>query len=72
MPCSICPESRTTTITYLFEAADGGTRFTRRVQIESSGLMRLILPFMRVMIAKANAGFVANLKRVLEQEAVLA
>ena len=57
------------TLTYLFEPADGGTTFTRRIQIEASGLMGLMLPLMRPMIGKRNAGFVANLKRVLEQEA---
>jgi len=57
------------TLTYLFEPAGGGTTFTRRIQIEASGLMGLMLPLMRPMIGKRNAGFVANLKRVLEQEA---
>jgi hypothetical protein len=32
-------------------------------------LMGLMLPLMRPMIGKRNAGFVANLKRVLEQDA---
>jgi hypothetical protein len=45
------------------------TTFTRRIQIEASGVMGLMLPLMRPMIGKRNAGFVANLKRVLEQEA---
>jgi len=57
------------TITDLFELADGRTKFTRRVQIEASGLMRLMLPLVRPMIGKSNTGFLANLKRVLEQEA---
>jgi Polyketide cyclase / dehydrase and lipid transport len=57
------------TLTYLFVPADGGTTFTRRIQIEMSGLMGLMLPLMRPMVGKSNAGFVANLKRVLEQEA---
>jgi uncharacterized protein YndB with AHSA1/START domain len=56
------------TLTYLFEAADGGTTFTRRVHIEVSGVMRLMQPIMRMMVPKSNGGFVANLKRVLEQE----
>ena len=56
-----------TTLTYLFEPASGGTRFTRRVQIQVSGWMRLMQPLMRMMVPKRNAGFVANLKRVLEQ-----
>jgi uncharacterized protein YndB with AHSA1/START domain len=57
------------TITDLFEPADGGTKFTRRIQIEASGLMRLMLPLVRPMTGKIWTGFLANLKRVLEQEA---
>lgn len=57
-----------TTLTSLFEPADGGTKFTRRVQIKMSGWMRLMQPLMRMMVPKSNAGFVANLRRVLEQE----
>jgi carbon monoxide dehydrogenase subunit G len=55
------------TLTYLLEPADGGTRFTRRVQIKISGIMRVMEPLMRLMTPKRNADFVANLKRVLEQ-----
>lgn len=56
------------TLTYLFEPTDSGTRFTRRVQIKVSGIMRLMEPLMRFMTPKGNAGFLANLKRVLEQQ----
>jgi uncharacterized protein YndB with AHSA1/START domain len=55
-----------TTLTYLFEPADGGTRHTRRVQIKISGWMKMMEPLMRLMVPKRNAVFVANLKRVLE------
>jgi uncharacterized protein YndB with AHSA1/START domain len=55
------------TLTYLFEPADGGTRFTRRVQIKVSGMMRLMEPLMQLMTPRGNAKFLANLKRVLEQ-----
>lgn len=57
------------TITDLFEPADGGTKFTRRIQIEASGLIGLILPLVRPMMGKRNTRFLANLKRVLEQKA---
>lgn len=57
------------TIPDLFEPADGGTKFTRRIQIEASGLMRLMLPLVRPMTGRIWTGFLANLKRVLEQEA---
>lgn len=56
-------------LTYLFEPADRATRFTRRVQIRLSGIMRLMEPFMHWVDApKRNQRFVANLKRVLEQD----
>jgi uncharacterized protein YndB with AHSA1/START domain len=55
------------TLTYLFEPADGGTRFTRRVQIKVSGMMKLMEPLMRLMTPRGNAKFLANLKRILEQ-----
>jgi uncharacterized protein YndB with AHSA1/START domain len=57
------------TLTYLFEPADGGTRFTRRVQIRISGVMRVMEPLMRFMTPKGNARFLANLKQVLERDA---
>jgi uncharacterized protein YndB with AHSA1/START domain len=56
------------TLTYLFETAGGGTRFTRRIQIKISGIMRVMEPLMWLMAPKRNAGFVANLKRVLEEQ----
>jgi uncharacterized protein YndB with AHSA1/START domain len=55
------------TLTYLFEPAVGGTRFTRNVQIKVSGMMRLMEPLMRLMTPRGNAKFLANLKRVLEE-----
>ena len=56
-------------ISYSFEPAEGGTRFTRRVQLEPSGLMRLLSPLMRGMMSKRNAEFLRNLKGVLEAQA---
>jgi uncharacterized protein YndB with AHSA1/START domain len=55
------------TLTYRFEPAEGGTKFTRRVQISVSGWMKIMQPVMSLMIPKQNQGFLANLKRVLEQ-----
>jgi hypothetical protein len=56
----------------LFEPTDGRTRFTRRIQIEASGFMRLMLPLMGIMVGRSNTGFLANLKRVLERDSMRA
>jgi carbon monoxide dehydrogenase subunit G len=54
----------TTTFTVV---PDGqGCRVTRRIDMEPVGLMQLMAPFMGGMMHKRNAGFLANLKRVLE------
>jgi hypothetical protein len=55
------------TLSYLFEPADGGTRFTRQIRIKVSGIMRLMEPLMWIDAPRRNRGFVANLKRVLEE-----
>lgn len=55
------------TLSYMLEPIDGGTRFTRRIQIKVSGMMRVMEPLMRLMTPRRNASFLANLKRVLEQ-----
>jgi uncharacterized protein YndB with AHSA1/START domain len=53
-------------LTHVFEAANGGTKVTRRIQIETSGLMKLISPMMKVMVRRRNAEFLDNLKQLLE------
>jgi len=55
------------TLTYLLEPSDGGTTFTRHVQISVSGWMKIMSPMMGMMLSKQNKGFLANLKRVLEE-----
>ena len=55
------------TLTYLLEPSDGGTKFTRHVQIKVSGMMKVMQPMMAMMVPRQNKGFLANLKRVLEQ-----
>jgi uncharacterized protein YndB with AHSA1/START domain len=55
------------TLTYLLEPSDGGTTFTRHVQIKVSGVMKVMQPMMAMMVPRQNKGFLANLKRVLEQ-----
>jgi uncharacterized protein YndB with AHSA1/START domain len=54
------------TMTHGFEEATGGTRVTRRIQIETSGSMTLISPLMRMMVRRSNVRFIDNLKRLLE------
>jgi len=54
-------------LTHVFEEANGGTKVTRRIQIETSGLMTLMSPLMKMMARRRNAEFLENLKRVLEE-----
>src|SRR5687767_960263 len=42
------------TLTYRFEPAEGGTTFTRRVQITVSGWMKIMQPVMGMMLPKQN------------------
>ena len=51
---------------HLFEAAGGGTTFTRRVVMELSGFMRLMSPLMRPMLRKKNVQYLATLKQLVE------
>ena len=53
-------------VTNICEPDGNGTRVTRRVEIEPPGMMRLMSPMIKRMIAKASDGFLANLKRLLE------
>jgi uncharacterized protein YndB with AHSA1/START domain len=54
------------TLTYLFEPAGGGTRFTRRVEIAPTGFFKFMQPMVRSMAGKRNGQFVRHLKDVLE------
>ncbi|HJP65143.1 MAG TPA: SRPBCC family protein [Actinomycetota bacterium] len=54
------------TLTYELEPVDGGTRFTRHVQISVTGWMKIMSPMIGMMLPKQNRGFLANLKRVME------
>jgi uncharacterized protein YndB with AHSA1/START domain len=55
------------TVVQMCEAAGEGTRLTRRVQLEPSGMMRAMTPMIRRKIAKDNTRFLAHLKSVLER-----
>lgn len=52
--------------TYQFERSNGGTRFTRHVDMPVEGPMRLLRPLIRRNVQKRNAQFVQNLKSLLE------
>jgi len=56
-------------VTNICEPDDHGTRVTRRVEIDPPGMMRVMSPLIKRMIAKSNEGFLANLKGLLETEA---
>ena len=56
----------TPTVTNICEPDAQGTRVTRRVEMNPPGMMRVMSPFIGRMIAKSNDGFLANLKRLLE------
>jgi uncharacterized protein YndB with AHSA1/START domain len=56
----------TTTFTVVPDAT--GCRVTRRIDMEPQGLMRAMAPFMGGMMRKRNDAFLANLRRVLEDE----
>jgi len=55
-----------TTFTVVPDGA--GSRITRHIDMEPSGLLRLMAPFMGNTMRSRNVGFLANLKRVLESE----
>jgi len=54
------------TVTNMCEPDAQGTLVTRRVEIDPPGIMRVMSPLMKRMIAKSNDGFLTNLKRLLE------
>jgi uncharacterized protein YndB with AHSA1/START domain len=54
------------TVTNICEPEARGTRVTRRVDLEPPGIMRMMIPLVKRMIAKSNDEFLANLKQLLE------
>lgn len=54
------------TLTYTFEPAGEGTRFTRAMEVRPTGMTRLMEPFLQRMMTKNNAGYIRSLKKVLE------
>jgi carbon monoxide dehydrogenase subunit G len=53
-------------VTNICDPEGQGTRVTRRVEMQPPGMMRLMTPMIKQRIGKANDGFLANLKRLLE------
>jgi hypothetical protein len=53
-------------LTLTVESDGGGSRITRRLDMEPKGMLRIIAPFTEGMMRRRNAGFLTNLKRVLE------
>ena len=51
--------------TFTVTPTSRGCDVTRRVDMEPQGLMRVMGPFMGGMMRKSNAGFLENLRRVL-------
>ena len=54
------------TTTFMVSPEGSGARVSRKVEMEPSGMMRLMAPMMGGMFRKRNVTFVANLKRALE------
>jgi uncharacterized protein YndB with AHSA1/START domain len=54
------------TVTNICEPEAQGTRFTRRVELEPPGIMRVMTPMIQRKIAKDNDRFLVNLKELLE------
>jgi len=55
------------TQTFQFEPAGGGTRFSMRADVRTSGLFRVMEPLMPRMFSKMWAGYLVNLKGILER-----
>lgn len=51
---------------FRFESIGGGTRFSIRADVRTSGLFRLLEPLMPRMFRTMWAGYLVNLKRLLE------
>ena len=55
------------TTTFTVSAEGSGARVSRKVEMETTGMMTLIAPLMGGMFRKRNVMFVGNLKRALEK-----
>jgi hypothetical protein len=51
---------------HLFKAEGETTRFTRRVQVDPEGFLKIMQPVMKGMIRKRNSKYLATLKSLIE------
>lgn len=58
------------TLIYVFEQVDGATRFTRRIDVEPHGYVKVLAPLVRRMMQKRNASFMPKLKAALERRSM--
>lgn len=56
------------TLTHRFAPVEDGTRYTRRVEIQPEGLLRVLQPIMRLQAPRRNARWAQNLKHILEAD----
>lgn len=56
------------TTSFTVVAEGRGCRITRRIDMEPHGIMKVMAPFMGGMMHRRNAGFLANLRLVLESQ----
>jgi len=54
------------TTTFTVQPDGSGARISRKVEMETTGLMKLMAPLMGGMFRKRNVMFLGNLKRVME------
>lgn len=55
------------TTTFTVQREGSGARISRKVEMETTGLMKLMAPLMSGMFRKRNVTFLGNLKRVMEK-----
>lgn len=53
-------------VSHIFRADGDSTQFTRRVEVQPRGFLKIIQPMMKGMIRKRNVEFLATLKRLVE------
>jgi len=57
-----------THVHHLFDVQGKSTRFTRRVEVQPEGFLKMMQPLMKGMIQKRNVAYLAKLKSLIESE----